>query len=336
MINKVYEKVKDYIKENYKALLVFIILILVVTVRLPYYISALGGAIDTSEKIKVNTDFEMSGSLNMAYVSEVQGTIPLLLYAMINPDWDIEKEEEVTVGSESIEDEMYRNQMLLEESNDISLLVAYEYSDIDYQTTNNKVYVTYVDDLAKTSLEVGDEIIAVDGNKITEKQDLYDLISDKQVGEQVQFTVIRDKKEKDVVATLINVNGVPKVGVIITETLDIESSHHVDLVFDDKESGSSGGLMMTLTIYSYLNEMDLTNGKKVIGTGTMSRDGTVGEISGVKYKLMGAVKEDADIFLVPKGNNYNEAKKLKEEKGYDIDLVPVETFEEALNYLKNL
>lgn len=93
---------------------------------------------------------------------------------------------------------------------------------------------------------------------------------------------------------------------------------------------------MTLTIYSYLNEMDLTNGKKVIGTGTMSRDGTVGEISGVKYKLMGAVKEDADIFLVPKGNNYNEAKKLKEEKGYDIDLVPVETFEEALNYLKNL
>lgn len=336
MINKVYEKVKDYIKENYKALLVFIILILVVTVRLPYYISAPGGAIDTSEKIKVNTDFAMSGSLNMAYVSEIQGTIPLLLYALFNPDWDIEKEEEVTVGSESIEDEMYRNQMLLEESNDISLLVAYEYSDIDYQTTNNKIYVTYVDDLAKTSLKVGDEIIAVDGNKISEKQDLYDLISDKQVGDKVKFTVIRDKKEKEVSATLIDVGGVPKVGVIITETLDIKSSHDVDLTFDDKESGSSGGLMMTLTIYSYLNKIDLTDGKKIIGTGTINRDGTVGEISGIKYKLMGAVKEKADIFLVPKGDNYNEAKKLKEEKGYDIDLVPVETFEEALNYLKNL
>lgn len=336
MISKVYEKIKTYIKENYKALLVLIILILVVTVKLPYYISAPGGAIDTDSKVKVSTDFEMEGSLNMAYVSEIQGTVPLLLYAMINPNWDISKEEDVTVGSESIEDEMYRNKMLLEEANDTALLVAYKYSDIDYKTENNKVFVTYVDDLANTSLEVGDQIIEVDGNSIKEKQDLYDVISDKKVGDKITFKVIRDDEEKEVFATLIDVSGEPKVGVIITETMDIKSDHHVDLTFDGSESGSSGGLMMTLTIYSYLNEIDLTGGKKIIGTGTISADGTVGEISGIKYKLMGAVKEKADIFLVPKGSNYEEAKKLKEEKGYDIDLVPIGTFDEALNYLEKL
>ena len=92
--------------------------------------------------------------------------------------------------------------------------------------------------------------------------------------------------------------------------------------------------MLTLTIYSHLNKIDLTGGKKIVGTGTIDVDGNVGEISGIKYKLIGAVNKGADVFLVPKGENYNEAKKIKKEKGYDIDLVPIATFDEALKYLQ--
>ncbi len=334
MTSKVYEKVKDYIKENYKALLIIIIAILLVTVRLPYYISAPGGTINTSEKIDITSDLKIEGSLNMAYVSEIQGTIPLLIYGIINPNWDIEKEEEVTVGSESIEDEMYRNKMLLEEANDLAVLVAYDNSDIPYKIENNKVYVTYVDDLAKTNLKVGDQIIKVDDKKITEKADLYKLIEDKKPNDKVKFTVIRDNKEIETKATLIDVNKEAKVGVIITETVDIKSDYNVDIKFKGTESGSSGGLMMSLTIYSYLNNIDLTHGKKIVGTGTIDREGNVGEISGVKYKLMGAVKEKADVFLVPQGDNYKEARDLKNEKGYDIDIIPVQTFNDALAYLK--
>jgi len=336
MINKVYEKIKDYIKENYKTLLIIIIAILLITIRLPYYISAPGGIINTEEKVDITSDLKMKGSLNMAYVSEIQGTIPLLIYGILNPNWDIEKEEEVTVGSETIEDEQYRNKMLLEEANDLAILVAYDNSDIPYKVENNKVYVTYVDDLAKTNLKVGDEIIKVDGKTINEKADLYKLIENKKPGNKVKFTVIRDGKEKETNATLINVNNEPKVGVIITETVDIKSDYNVDLKFKGTESGSSGGLMMTLTIYSYLNNIDLTHGKKIVGTGTIDRQGNVGEISGIKYKLMGAVKEKADVFLVPQGENYKEARDLKNEKGYDIDIVPVETFQQALTYLKEL
>ena len=93
--------------------------------------------------------------------------------------------------------------------------------------------------------------------------------------------------------------------------------------------------MLTLTLYSHLNEIDLTKGKTIVGTGTIDINGNVGEISGIKYKLIGAVNKKADIFLVPAGNNYKEAKKVKKEKGYDIELVPVKTFEDALKYLKN-
>ncbi len=336
MINKVYEKIKDYIKENYKALIIIALAIALVTVKLPYYISAPGGIINTKEKVDISSNLKMEGSLNMAYVSEIQGTIPLLIFGLLNPNWDIEKEEEVTVGSETIEDEMYRNKMLLEEANDLATLVAYDNSDIKYKTENNKVYVTYVDDLAQTNLKVGDQIIKVDGKEITEKADLYKFIENKKPNDKVTFTIIRDNKEEQKKATLIDVNGEPKVGLIITETLDIKSDHNVDLKFKGTESGSSGGLMLALTIYSYLNNEDLTHGKKIVGTGTIDREGNVGEISGIKYKLMGAVKEKADVFLVPQGENYIEARNLKNEKGYDIDIIPVETFKEALKYLKNL
>jgi len=322
MFNKVYESIKNYIKENYKSLLFFIILVLFFIVRLPYYISAPGGVIDTKDKI--DTNFKLKGSLNMAYVSSMDGSIPMLLYALVNPYWDIEKEEDVTAGNESIEDEQYRNKMLLEEANDTALLVAYENSNIDYKTLNNKVYVTYIDNKAKTNLKIKDQIIKIEDKVVNKKQDLYDYIKDYKPND----------KEKKCISTLLDINGEAKVGIIITEDVDVRSDYHVDLKFESSESGSSGGLMMSLTVYSYLNKIDLTSGRKIVGTGTIDRDGNVGEISGIKYKLIGAVKEKCDLFLVPQGSNYVEARDLKNKYNYDIDIIPVETFNDALTYLK--
>jgi len=41
------------------------------------------------------------------------------------------------------------------------------------------------------------------------------------------------------------------------------------------------------------------------------------------------------LFLVPNGENYEEAVKLKKEKNYKIEIVGVNNFDEALKYLKN-
>ena len=80
---------------------------------------------------------------------------------------------------------------------------------------------------------------------------------------------------------------------------------------------------------------DLTHGKDIVGTGTISLDGSVGEIGGVEYKVIGAVKEGAEIFLVPEGN-YKEAVEVKKEKGYDIEIVSVKTFNDAVTYFEGL
>ena len=335
-MKNLFNNIKKILKEYYKVIIVYVLILAFFLVEFPYYISAPGGLINTDDKIETTENFKMSGSLNMAYVSEIHATAPTLIVSLFNKDWDVEKEEEVKNDNETIEEKNYRNKMLLEEANDTALLVAYKHSDIDYKVTNNKVYITYIDKLADTNLKIGDQILKVDGTEITDKSSLFEYIASKKIGDKITPEVKNingDDKKRE--ATLINVLDEPKVGAVVTETFDVESTKKVNFNFKDRESGSSGGLMLTLTIYSHLNEIDLTDGKTIVGTGTIDINGNVGEISGIKYKLIGAVNKGADVFLVPVGENYEEAKKLKEERNYDIELVPVATFEEALKYLEN-
>ena len=91
--------------------------------------------------------------------------------------------------------------------------------------------------------------------------------------------------------------------------------------------------MVSLAIYNRLTKEDLTKGRKIVGTGTIDANGNVGEIGGVKYKLAGAVSSKASIFFVPEAN-YEEALKIKKEKGYDIEVVMVKTLNDAVLYLE--
>ena len=331
---KIYEKINKFIKEYYKIIILYTFIFLLLTIKLPYYIETPGGLIDTKEKVQTNEEFKLSGSLNMAYVSEIHATIPTYIYSKINKDWNAEREEKITAGNEKMEDLEYRNKMLLKESYNTAKLVAYNHSNTNYKITNNKIYVTYIDDKANTNLKIKDQILKVDEKKVIDKNYLQTYIASKNINDEITFTVKRKNKILKRKAVLIDVNNSPKVGLLIAEDFNIKSNKKIKFKFKDSESGPSGGLMLTLTIYSYINKIDLTKEQIVAGTGTINPDGTVGEISGVKYKLIGAVNKKAKIFIVPKGKNYEEAKKVKKEKNYNIELIPVESFEETLKYLK--
>lgn len=332
---KIYEKIKNFIKENFRILVFYVFLFLIFTVHLPYYISAPGGLIDTKDRVQTTSNFELKGSLNMAYVTEIHASIPTYLWSLVQNDWDLEKASEAIPVNETEEDTHIRNKLLLEEANRTAELIAYKYSNIDYKIKNDKLFVTYVDEMAKTDLKVGDEITYIDGNKVTGKEFILDYIKNRKIGDKVTLKVINNKKELTREATFVDIEGEAKIGVIVTEKFDIESDVDIKFNFSSSESGPSGGLMTALTIYSNLNKIDLTYGRKIAGTGTIEYDGTIGEIGGVKYKFIGAVNNKADVFLVPKGDNYNEVKKIKKQRGYKIDVVPVEKFEEALKYLSN-
>ena len=92
--------------------------------------------------------------------------------------------------------------------------------------------------------------------------------------------------------------------------------------------------MCALEIYNRITDYDITKGDIIAGTGSIDENGIVGDIDGVKYKLKGAVKNKAKVFIVPSGN-YDEALKLKEENNYDIELIKADNLHNVIENLKN-
>ncbi len=337
MLNKVYLRLKEFMKEYYKTIIFLIVCYFVFTFPLPYYIYAGGGTIDINDRVEINNSETSSGSLNFAYVKELEGNVASFILGNIIPSYDIEKKDNVSLNEdESNEDIMFRNKIYLENANQTAIMLAYQKAEKKVSIKSKHFYVIYVEDKVEDGLRVGDELLKVNGKDIENVEDYTNEIQIHEAGEKIKVTVKRDDKEIDVKATVKEGEDYKVTGISVSTIYEYKTNPKVKLNFKDSEGGPSGGLMLTLAIYDKLTKGDLTNGLTIVGTGTISSDGTVGEIGGVKYKLNGAIKADADIFLVPKGDNYKEALKEKEKHDYDIEIKAIGTFDEAVEYLENL
>lgn len=109
----------------------------------------------------------------------------------------------------------------------------------------------------------------------------------------------------------------------------------------DQIGGPSAGLMFALEVYNQLIREDLTKGYRIAGTGTINIDGEVGPIGGISQKVIAAHKAGADIFFAPnergaKHSNYKEAVKTAKDIGTNMKIVPVDTFDDAVQFLQKL
>ena len=333
MFTKIYEKIKEFIKENYKELIILLVVVLLFTIELPYSIYTPGGAVDLNDRITVQNEYDSEGSFNMAYVSMVRGSIPFLLISYVIPDWDIVPAEEITAEGEDLDEMLEREKLYMQESMDAAIINAYQAAGKEVTITDTINEVSYLAEEADTDLKIGDIILEVNGEAIDSLEDLRNIVEALEVGEKVDLIVSRDGKERECYAVTYDTSDGAKIGVSLLTTYEYETDPEVTITSKASEAGSSGGLMMSLTIYNKLVEEDITGGKKIVGTGTIDIDGNVGEIGGVRYKLIGAVKNDAEIFMCPE-ENYEEAKSVAEEKGYDITIINVSTFDEAIKKLE--
>lgn len=335
MINKIYDKVRTFIIENYLWILLYVVVIAIILFPLPYYIYVGGGVIDTADKIVMESDNTSKGSFNMCYVEQIYATIPTYLLSYIIPSWDLVPKEDVTLNDNETEaDILLRDKMYLEEANQNAIITAFESANYDYEIKDSHLYIIYIDNNSTTDLSIGDEILEIDGVSIDDMDDITNILDGKNVSDEVKIKVISNNKEITKYAKIKEENNRKLLGIALVNIYDYETLPKVKFSFLSSESGPSGGLIVTLAIYDKLVEEDITKGLKIAGTGTIDNNGNVGSIGGVKYKLKGAVDSDADIFIVPNGDNYKEAVKLKEEKNYDIKIIGVDTFEDALNKLK--
>lgn len=335
MITKVYEKVKQFIKENKIFFLVMFLITVISYVPLPYYIYAPGGLVDVSERFSIEDSHSSKGSFHMAYVSEYSATVPIYLLALLKDDWDITKKGEVVASNETEEESMIRNKYLLEEANQDAVVNAFTYANKSYEITEEKLYITYIDEKADTQLKINDQILKVDGKKVDSKENLQTYLQAKEAGSVAVFEVLRNEKKETVTGKMFRVDGTIKIGIMITSQRTLKTDPKITFEFKESESGPSGGLMMSLAIYNQLIEEDITKGRKIAGTGTIDAQGNVGQIGGIEYKIMGAEKENADIFFAPSGKNYQDAKKIAEERDYHVKVIEIKTFDDALRALES-
>ncbi|MCH5166423.1 MAG: PDZ domain-containing protein [Erysipelotrichales bacterium] len=328
------KKTFNFIKENLVYILIFVILLTIIYIDIPYSVYSPGGVINIENRLS-NVSYGTSGSFNMTYVNFRKCNIPTCLLGFILPEWDIIDNKNITLSNETINESLKRDKIYLQESVSNATYVAYTHANKDISIKNENIYITIIADYADTNLSIGDEIISINNQPINTYEEIINIINNYDYKEKLELKVLRDNKETNCYAIIQNIENSKKIGIGTSSVYEFNKSPDIKYSLKSSEAGPSGGLILALAIYNSLIKEDITKGLKISGTGTITKNGEVGSIGGLKYKLSGAVKNKSDIFIVPE-ENYYEALEIVKKYNYQIKIIKAKSFEDVLAYLENM
>lgn len=315
------------------------------TYQLPYYIYKPGSADPLDPVVEVVDGFQSEGDMHLVTVSGGRATPVQYLWAKFLSYHEIQPLEEVIPKGISNEEYRHAQLQMMENSQESSTVVAYEAANKEIAIAYNGVYVVSVREgmPAEGNLEMGDRITGIDGHPIKEADDLINYIDDKEAGDHINMEVNRDEQTIEVSLELgayEELDGKVGMGIELVTNRHVKVDPEVHFS-SGNIGGPSAGLMFALEIYDQLTEEDLTKGYQIIGTGALDYQGNVLPIGGVDKKVVAADRAGGDFFFVPYeegaiDSNYEVAKKTAEEIDTPMEIVPVDTFQEALKYLQDL
>lgn len=316
------------------------------------YVEMPGAAADlqTFVKIKGHPDRD-KGSFMITAVSLSQATPASYLYAKVFPAYaSIESKEDVT-GGQNTETYDRVQKFYMDSSINEAIAVAYQAAHQKVEKSYLGIYVLQVQKNSKFrhDIQVGDTITKVDGKHFNTAQGFQKYIAAKKVGTPLTVTYTRDGKTKTVTHNLVKISATkkPGIGIILTNNMKVKTDIPVK-VDAGAYGGPSGGLMFSLQIYQQISGENLQRGRKIAGTGTINSDGSVGEIGGIDKKIIAAHNAGAKIFFAPyvkptkqilkyeEGHmtNYQLAKKTAKKYAPEMKVVPVTSFDQAVDYLR--
>lgn len=276
-----------------------------------------------------------------------------LLVEKVDEDYSYDQEKPISITSKWI-------------SINKAIMYAYERAneinpEVNLVKTFMGVIVYYAADEAHTNLESSDIIVEVEGTKINSYDELLNIYNStvgvtKFAGDYINFkTRTRSSDVLQERSAKIYEDSSSKLttGLVLDEyyNLDGENSYpkfSVNYQENVDSSGNSGGAMLCLSIYNRLINEDITNGKIIVGTGTIDTTGFIGRIGCVEQKVVKAYQNNADCFFVcnnvyydnsgnPLKTDYELCLEAAKSYGYDTDFIkPVKTFDDILNVLEQM
>ncbi|WP_404469173.1 S16 family serine protease [Sutcliffiella horikoshii] len=305
-----------------------------------------GNPINLDEFVQYEGGSELDGDLGMTYVASLENTKwPLMVLTHL-----LEEGVEI-VPSISGEQDMdleeldYQNKQMMAQSQIKAEYIARgllgEEPKLELQGFYPVFYLADWDD--KDAVKVTDILVGIDGEKLDSYEHLDQLIVEKEPGDMLTLSLVRDGKEIEVDVTTYphkDYYGNTVLGVFFEEIFETSKDENIEWQNIENLGGPSAGLMITLTLLDKMMEDSLLKGNAIAGTGTITIDGEVGPIGGVKQKVIGAANAGFDYFIVPLDGEWEKnesvARKTISEEDLDIELIPVGTVEDAVNALEKL
>jgi PDZ domain-containing protein len=317
-------------------------------VRLPYYTIEPGSSVDLlgdvdegSPRISVEgaPTYPTDGEIMLLFVREsARVNLWEWIRASLDPDIDLFREQEFTGGRDP-EDVRVESEAEMARSQLAATRLALEAAGYEVPVGEGVVVLAVAPSRpAADVLEPGDVLLAIDGTVIERPTQVGELVQQHDPGDTLEVRLRRANEERTVeVPVVVGDDGRPIVGVYVSGRYDFP----VDVAIDTSRiGGPSAGLAMSLSVLDTLTPGDLTGGKKIAVTGTISEDGAVGEIGGISQKAISARGSGADLFIVPACTREEIEAECErdlaraEDRAGDLRVVPVATFDEALEVLE--
>jgi len=176
-------------------------------------------------------------------------------------------------------------------------------------------------------------IVSADGKKVTSVHGLRAILAKHRPGDRVPVGYRRGGKlEEATIRTVADPQDPKRALIGVSARDDLRVKLPLRITIDSGGvGGPSAGLAFALDILQELGR-NVTHGHKVAATGELALDGTVSPIGGVKQKTLGVREAGVDVFLVPAGENAQEARRYAD----GLRIVPVKNFPQALRALATL
>jgi PDZ domain-containing protein len=276
------------------------------------------------------------GGIYFVDVTIRKATLLERLLPLVRPDGAtiVPKVAVVPQGS-SFEDRAQAGREQMARSKEVAAAVALEKAGYDVEAEPEGALVEGIasDAPAAASLEDGDVIIAVEGKDVRTPAQLRREVSKVDPGDDLFLEVRRDGKVRGVSVETVPAPDDPErpiIGIQVAQAADITLPLDVDIDLGSV-GGPSAGLAFALEIFEQLGR-DVDGGNRVAATGEIELDGSIAPVGGIKQKTFGAREADADVFLVPAGENADEAMRYRD----DLRVIPVKSFQQALQKLATL
>lgn len=240
-----------------------------------------------------------------------------------------------------------RLSVIMEGSQNNAVEAAYRYLNLPYQT---KVKAIVIADLLEgvrggiNEFQAGDKLIGINGAEPFESvEDMAAKLKAASNAGQVKIVVGRGGGRlvvplgESVFSPGLTAERLPQLfgasGLIEHRGLEPADSSKRLSISAGEIGGPSAGLVFTLQAINLLTDGDLTGGSKIAATGTITSDGQVGPIGGIRQKVAITSREGAELFIVPSGN-YDEAVEKAESIGAKMKIAGVRDLAEALEHIK--